>query len=111
MIIVHSFFPPAFYNSTHESEKRYMVADGKHSEVPLGTEWKDIMWFRKPLPGKKNEALKIQLDWEVDGSKGKKYKVKVDDDRWSCSCPAFGWSGNSRTCKHIIKIKKDEFGL
>jgi len=51
------------------------------------------------------------LDWEVDGSKGKKYTVKVDNDRWSCSCPAFGWSGNSRTCKHIIKIKKDEFGL
>ena len=86
-------------------------ADGRYIEVPTGTTWKDIMWIRKPLPGVKNEMFKIQLDWEVEGSKGKKYTVKVDDDRWSCSCPAFGWSGNSRTCKHIDKVKKDEFGL
>ena len=62
------------------------------------------------MPGQKNEMFKIQLDWEVEGSKGKKYTVKVDDDKWSCSCPAFGWSRGSG-CKHISKVKKDEFGL
>jgi hypothetical protein len=110
MIIAHSWMPPAIYKSVVD-QKTYMVCDGKHLEVPEGTQWGGIKWFRKFTPGHKNEALKIQLDWEVEGSKGKKYIVKVDDDRWSCSCPAFGWSGNSRTCKHITKIKKDEFGL
>lgn len=110
MIIAHSWMPPTIFKSTQDG-KTYMICDGKYTEVPDDTEWKDIMWFKRPAPGKKNEALKIQIEWEVEGSKGKKYEVKVDDDRWSCSCPAFGWSGNSRTCKHITKIKKDEFGM
>ena len=109
MIIAHSWFPPAIYKS-HIDEKTYMICDGNYIEVPDGTTWKDLMWFKRPSLGKKNEALKIRLDWEVEGSKGKKYEVKVDDDKWSCSCPAFGWSGG-RGCKHIDKIKKDEFGL
>ena len=110
MIIAHSWRGPVIYES-HNDGKTYMICDGRYIEVPTGTTWKDIMWIRKPLPGVKNEMFKIQLDWEVEGSKGKKYKVKVDDDRWSCSCPAFGWSGNSRTCKHIDKVKKEELGL
>jgi len=43
----------------------------------------------------------------VDGSKGKKYTVKNEDNRWSCTCPAFGWSGNSRKCKHIDQVKTE----
>ena len=105
MIIVHSFMPPAFYDSNIEPGIRYMVADGKHSIVPSETGWKDIMWFKRPYPGGKAEALKIQAEWEVDGSKGKKYTIKSDNNRWSCSCPAFGW--NRRTCKHIDKLRKE----
>jgi hypothetical protein len=110
MIIAHSWFPPAIYKSLQDG-KTYMICDGKYIEVPEGTTWFDIKWFKRPDRGSKNEAFKIQIDWEVDGSKGKKYTVAVDDDKWSCSCPAFGWSGNRRTCKHIEKIKKEEFGL
>ena len=46
--------------------------------------------------------------YEVAGSKGKTYIVKCVDDVWSCTCPAFGFSGNS-SCKHIKQIK-DENG-
>jgi hypothetical protein len=109
MIIAHSWRGPTIYES-HLDGKTYMICDGNYIEVPKGTTWNQITWFKKPMPGQKNEAFKIQLDWEVEGSKGKTYTVKVDDDRWSCSCPAFGWSRGSG-CKHISKVKKDEFGL
>lgn len=110
MIIAHSWVVPVLYQS-HIDGKKYMICDGKYTEVPLETTYKDIQWFKRPFPGQKNEALKTQLDWKVKGSGGKKYTVKVDDDVWSCSCPAFGWSGRSSTCKHINKIKKEEFDL
>jgi len=63
------------------------------------------MWFRRPYPGGKNEAFKIQMDWEVSGSDERKYKVEVNDDDWSCNCYAFKFSGNKRSCKHIDEIK------
>ena len=106
MIIVHGYMAPAMYDSTLNG-KRYMVVDGDHREVPNGTTWKDIMFFKKPSKHERNEALKIRLDWEIDGSKGKKYTVKVDDNVWSCSCPAYGWSGNTRKCKHITQVKTE----
>ena len=75
MIIAHSWCGPVIYES-HTDGKTYMICDGRYIEVPTGTTWKDIMWVRRPMPGQKNEMFKIRLDWEVDGSKGKKYKVK-----------------------------------
>jgi len=32
------------------------------------------------------------------------YKVVNDGGKWSCSCPAFGWS-RGRDCKHIKQLK------
>ncbi len=105
--IVHSFMIPIVYDSLQDG-KRYIIADGKWDEVEKEFEWKDIMWFQKPFKGGKSEALKIQMDWEVEGSKGKTYTVRVNDNNWSCSCPAFGWKGGGRRdCKHIIKKKEE----
>lgn len=106
-IVVHSFMVPVVFDSVQEPGKRYVIADGQWTEIPNNLGYKNIIHFRKPHKGGKNEAFKTQIEWEVDGSKGKKYTVKVDDNRWSCTCPAFGWSGNSRTCKHIDKVKAD----
>jgi hypothetical protein len=105
--IVHSFMVPIVFDSVQEPGKRYIIADGKWTEVSNNITWGSINWFQKPFKGGKNEAFKIQMEWDIDGSKGKIYKVKVDDGRWSCSCPAFGWSGHSRTCKHITKVKSE----
>lgn len=110
MIIAHSRFPPAIFTSP-TTGIRYMICDGKYIEVPLDTSWNDITWFRRPSKGQEAKVLKTQREWNAPGSKGKEYIVKVNDDRWSCSCPAFGWSGNSRKCKHIDKIKKEELGV
>jgi len=108
-MIIHSYMVPLLYRS-HLDNKKYVIADGEWTEVDEDFKWGDIKWFQKEFKGKgkgKNEALKINLDWEVDGSKGKKYTVRLNDNVWSCSCPAYGWSGSRRSCKHIEQIKKD----
>lgn len=102
--IVHSFMIPIVFDSL-QNGKRYIIADGKWDEVPKTFEWGDIQWFQKPFKGGKNEAFKIRMEWEVEGSHGKKYNVRCDEDNWSCSCPAFGWGVRRKECKHIIKKK------
>lgn len=106
MLVVHSYMVPIVYTS-HLDNKRYVIADSNWIEVADNFQWKDIKWFQKPHKGGKNEAFKIEIDWDVAGSKGKTYKVAINNNRWSCTCPAFGWSGNSRTCKHITTIKTE----
>ncbi len=107
-IIVHSFMVPVVFDSIQEPGKRYVIADGKWTEIPNHLGYSNIMHFRKPHKGGKNEAFKPTFEQEVDGSKGKKYTVKCENNIWSCTCPAFGFSGNSG-CKHIKQIK-DENG-
>ena len=104
--VIHSFMIPIVFDSLQDG-KRYIIADGKWTEVEKTFEWNDIIWFQKPFKGGKNEAFKIQMEWEVKGSGGSKYTVRCDNDKWSCSCPAFGWGFGRKDCKHII-AKKDE---
>ena len=58
-----------------------------------GTEVKQV----KKLENQDYEKL-------VPGSKGNFYTVKFAADRWTCTCPGFGFRGQ---CKHI-KEAKDE---
>lgn len=103
MIIVHTYQVPFFWT---DETGPYVIEDGVRRDLPSGTTRKDIKWFRRPYPGGKNEVFKIQLDWNVEGSDGKSYKVEIDHNTWSCNCHAFKFSGNKRTCKHIDKIKQ-----
>lgn len=105
--IVHSYFIPVVLDDPQNKNKRYIIADGKWEEVPTNITYKSIIWFQKPYKGGKNEAFKNNFEVEVEGSKGKTYTVKGGDDGWSCSCPAFGWSGG-RGCKHIDKVKAEK---
>ena len=107
-IVVHSFMPPVVFDSIQEPGIRYVIADGKWTQIPNHLGYKHILHFKKDHKDGKHHAFKSTFEQEVDGSKGKKYTVKCEDDRWSCSCPAFGFSGNSG-CKHIKQIK-DENG-
>ena len=106
-IIVHSYIPPIVFDSIQEPGVRYVIADGKWTQIPNHLGQKHIILFKKESKNSKNEAFKNTFEQEVDGSKGKKYTVKNEDDRWSCTCPAYGWSGNSHTCKHIKQIKTE----
>lgn len=102
MVIVHSFKVPFFWI---DEVGPYVIDDMGRTNLPSGTTRNDILWFRRPYPGGKNEALKTQMDWEVGGSGGRNYKVALDGKSWSCNCHAYKFSGNKRTCKHIEEIK------
>lgn len=108
--VVHSLIPPIIFNSIKEPGKRYIIADGKWAEINDDINKDNIIWFKKPGIGKKHSAFENSVEWEVEGSKGKKYTVKAHENNWSCSCPAYGWSGAKRSCKHIDQIKKENNG-
>lgn len=105
--IVHSLIAPIIFESIQEPGKRYIIADGEWTEIHNDINKDNIVWFKRPYEGGKHSAFKSTAEWQVDGSKGKKYTVKASDDSWSCSCPAYGWSGAKRSCKHIEQIKTE----
>ena len=105
-LIVHSYMVPVVFDSVVEPGKRYVIADGKWTEIPNHLGYKHINHFKKEFKGAKNEAFKNNYETEVAGSKGKSYTVKCEDNVWSCTCPAFGFSGSSG-CKHIIQVKTE----
>jgi hypothetical protein len=98
MIIVHCSQIPWFWQ---DEKGPYIIEDGVRRDLPLGTTRDQILWFQKPYPGGKNEAFKRDLEWDINGSNGKKYKVSLYDDSWSCNCHSFKFSRNKRTCKHV----------
>jgi hypothetical protein len=102
MIIVHCSQIPWFWQ---DEKGPYIIEDDVRRDLPLGTTRDQILWFQKPYPGGKNEAFKRDLEWDINGSNGKKYKVSLYDDSWSCNCHSFKFSGNKRSCKHIEDIK------
>jgi len=108
MLIVHSYRIPVVFDSLQEPGVRYLIDESGWTQIPNHLGYKHIKWFQKESKHSKNEAFKNTFEQEVDGSKGKKYTVKCEDNIWSCTCPAFGFSGNSG-CKHIKQIK-DENG-
>ena len=102
MIIVHCSQIPWFWQ---DEKGPYIIEDGVRRDLPLGTTRDQILWFQKPYPGGKNEAFKRDLEWDINGSNGKKYKVSLYDDSWSCNCHSFKFSGNKRTCKHVEEVE------
>ena len=107
MLIVHSYRIPVVFDSVEEPGKRYIIEESGWTEIPNHLGYKHINHFKKEYKGAKNEAFKTNYETEVASSKGKSYTVKCVDDVWSCTCPAYGWSGNSHTCKHITQVKTD----
>lgn len=103
MIIVHSFQIPWFWQ---DEKCPYVIEDGVRRDLPLGTTRDQILWFKRPYPGGKNPAFVRDLEWDVEGSNGKKYKVSLYDETWSCNCHSFKFSGNKRTCKHVEETER-----
>ena len=52
----------------------------------------------------KTDDITDEQVWRIEGSKGNKYKVRLVDGLYSCTCPAGHFRGH---CKHIEKVKDD----
>jgi hypothetical protein len=61
----------------------------KFKEVP------DTWGFATPSQDSNDET------WEVAGSKGSKYLVKLSEGQYTCTCPGFQFRGQ---CRHIAEI-------
>ena len=108
-MVLESYLPPVSFQSVVNGQwwiittKEWIKVDRKYS-------WDEIKDMWQPLKPKQTEPqitkpLNISKRiYKVDGSKGNVYSVKYDSGRWSCSCPAFGWS-RGKECKHIKGIK------
>jgi SWIM zinc finger len=102
---IQSWYPPVIHNSIQDG-KRYVIVDGKWTEIPKDLTHNDIKWTKLSDPKVRSKIITNEdKEWSVDGSKGNKYKVSCVHNVWSCTCPAFNYSGNGLTCKHIEKIK------
>jgi hypothetical protein len=108
-MVLESYLPPVSFQSVVNGQwfivttKEWIKVDRKYS-------WDEIKAMWQPLKPKQpepqiNKTLNISKRiYKVDGSKGSVYDVKYDSGRWSCSCPAFGWS-RGKECKHIKSIR------
>jgi len=104
MIQAHSFRPPVVFESVINPGIKYLICDGLYTEVPITTEYSDIEWIKKEISP--NPKVNKSLTWNVVGSKGDQYIVKLSDTHsWSCNCHAYGFW---RKCKHITKIKESQ---
>jgi hypothetical protein len=54
--------------------------------------------FIKPYAGESQEEVHHIVSVQVDGSKGNKYNVILEDSKSSCDCTGFKYRGE---CKHI----------
>lgn len=97
------------WENTSQTNHIYLLdGDKMLAYIRKGTE--DEFWFKNPIRidkrGRKFEPVKtnpftglggrIQNLKEIDGSKGQKYIVNLDDN--TCTCPGFTFRGK---CKHV----------
>jgi len=104
---VHSWYPPVIFDSIQEQGKRYLIIDGVWNEVPNTLTYDDVKWVKISNTKEKSRMVDETKNrvWTVDGSKGNKYTVTLANNIWNCTCPAFNYSGNGLSCKHIQNIK------
>ena len=108
-MILESYLPPVSFQSVVNGQwfiittKEWIKVDRKYSWDEISSMWTKLVpkqtsqQITKPL----NISKRI---YKVKGSKGNMYSVKYDSGRWSCTCPAFGWS-RGKECKHIKSIR------
>ena len=108
-MILESKLPPVSFQSVVNGQwwlittKEWIKVDRKYSWDEIKTMWRPIVF--KPKQTDNAKPLNIsKRTYKVEGSKGNMYDVKYDSGRWSCTCPAFGWS-RGKECKHIKSIR------
>lgn len=108
-MVLESFLPPVSFQSVVNGQwwlittKEWIKVDRKYSWDEIKTMWQPIT-PKQPRPQTTKPLNISKRTYKVEGSKGNVYSVKYDSGRWSCTCPAFGWS-RGKECKHIKGIK------
>ena len=95
--------PPILFTS--HTGTRYAVAGSQWVEVPADTTREDLHHYLLWEPPEVPETSSGQ-SWQVQGSKGDAYAVRLRGDQWSCTCAGFGWR---RKCKHVEAQKNAQF--
>jgi hypothetical protein len=114
-MIISSVLPPTSFQSVISGQWYIVTTDPKLGwvEVDRKYDWEELekMWV---MPEFKKETKSVvtlpkpvkKQTFSVEGSKGKIYEVVNDGGKWSCSCPAYGFSRGSG-CKHINNLKNN----
>ena len=91
--------PPALF--TNADGIRYAIAGSAWVEVPPETTFDELSKYMtyKPREIKRPAGEKV---WQVEGSKGNIYTVKLSDGVYTCTCPGFSFR---RKCRHIEGVK------
>ena len=108
-MVINSLLPPVCIQSVVDGQWYIATTDSKLGWVKVDRryDWEELnkMWNKITYTNIKKESSKrIKHNYNIEGSKGNVYKVINDEGKWSCSCPAFGWS-RGRDCKHIKSLK------
>ena len=94
-------WPPIL--STMGSGKRYAISGDVWIEVPSDTTRADLSKYMVCEP-RTGPVVASDEVWEVQGSKGSKYAVRLSGGVWSCSCPGYSFR---RKCRHIEEKKRE----
>lgn len=108
-MVLESNLPPVSFQSVVDHQwyiittKEWIKVDRKYTWDEIKPMWQPIV--RKVVEQQTTKPLNISKRiYKVKGSKDNVYDVKYDSGRWSCTCPAFGWS-RGKECKHIKSIR------
>ena len=93
--------PPALFTS--HTGIRYGIAGSVWVEVPAGTTLDELSEYMVYKPRERQSAAG-ELVWQVKGSKGNTYTVKLSDGSYSCTCTGYGFR---RKCRHIDEVKNE----
>ena len=93
--------PPALFTS--HTGIRYGIAGNVWIEVPVSTTLDELSEYMVYKP-RERQAAAGEKAWQVKGSKGNTYTVKLSDGMYSCTCAGYGFR---RKCRHIEEVKNE----
>jgi hypothetical protein len=109
---IYSLLPPTIIKSVTKEGWYILTTDKKlgwiYTDVEYSLEEIHSKWVRDIRPVEKVEKIEptpVEV-FTVNGSKGKVYTVTKDKNKYSCTCPAYGF-GRGRDCKHILGLKNN----
>ena len=108
---ITSIYPPTMCD--FPNGKKYAIftgLDGGWFEIDSSVTFEDIKscWIKEEYsiinPSNLKSRKLAMKEWKHLSSKGDKhYVVQFKNDRWTCTCPAFGFR---KKCKHIDLSKE-----
>jgi hypothetical protein len=108
---IYSLLPPTIIKAVNKSGWFVVTTDKSIGWIYTDVEYtlKELysVWVRDIRPvvwGEKIQPAPVEL-FTVNGSKGKVYVITKDNNKYSCTCPSYGF-GRGKHCKHIIELQK-----